>query len=344
MPLSPEGYSMSDSQNHYKTSFGDTFFRLWVSRHDAYAVQQPDGCYLKVDKPLTIEVIQKHLKGEITVGLYQLDKANMVKWLVFDLDPEKIEDPLSTAKLIIRECVLKPTIEKPRFYRKSVLLEASRHPDPSYHVWVFLEPSPVPAKVARWLALKILEHANINPKLVEVFPKQTELTKHRPYGNLVKAPLGLHRAANKWSYFLDFETLKPLLCSCIFNVQGVSFLESDLAVICRFEEKKHVQVKFELPKSLKPLGSEEEEWVARWLAKRWVPGHRNQLELSFLGLCIKQGVAYKSALRIIDRVAEITNDEEKLQRFQLVKYHYEQRRSLGVQLKGVSGIRELLRG
>ncbi|MDI6904764.1 MAG: DUF1882 domain-containing protein [Candidatus Bathyarchaeia archaeon] len=69
---------MSDSQNHYKTSFGDTFFRLWVSRHSAYAIQQPDGCYLKVDEPLTIEVIQKHLKGEITVGLYQLDRASQL--------------------------------------------------------------------------------------------------------------------------------------------------------------------------------------------------------------------------------------------------------------------------
>lgn len=331
---------MSDSQNHYKTSFGDTFFRLWVSRHSAYAVQQPDGCYLKVDKPLTVEVIQKHLKGEITVGLYQLDKANMVKWLVFDLDPEKIEDPSSTAKLIIRECVLKPTIEKPRFYRKSVLLEASRHPDPSYHVWVFFEPSPVPAKVARWLALKILEHANINPKLVEVFPKQTELTKHRPYGNLVKAPLGLHRAANKWSYFLDFETLKPLPCSCIFNVQGVSFPESDLAVICRFEEKKHVQTAFGLPKNFKPLSDKEEEKAVRFLCKYWREGARNRLEMYFLGLCLNKGVSFESAKRIIEEVTTRTNDPEKPARLDLVAYHYRNR--MNVSLKGSSGIREII--
>lgn len=332
------GYkALTDARNSVIT---DAFLRLFVSRADAYAVQQPAG-YLKVDRPLTAEVVQRHLKGEITIGLYQLDGANNVKWLVFDLDPEKLEKPLETAKAIIRECVLKPDPKKPRFWKKAVLLESSRYPDPSYHIWILFEPVPIPAKAARWLALRILEFANVNPKHVEVFPKQVELTENG-YGNLVKAPLGLHRAAKKWSFFLDLETLRPLPHDYIRNVRGVSFSEADIDAICSFQEKKQVQLKLELPTHARTLSEKDESWIAEWLAKRWIPGYRNQLELSFLGLCIKRGVAYESARRIIDKVTEITKDEEKQRRLQLAKYHYE-RRAHRVRLKGTSGLKELLR-
>lgn len=339
----PHVKSRQSSVKDDNSSLERALIKLWVSRFDIHAIQQPEGGYFKVERPLTSHLINRHLHGEITMGVYQLNETSMVKWLCFDLDPEKLDNPLSTAKAIIHECMSKPNPETPRFYEKALLFEASRYPDPSYHIWVFFEPLPVPAKVARWLGLKILEHANVNPKLVEVFPKQTKLTKDRPYGNLVKVPLGLHRVARKWSRFLNFEDFKPLPVNCVFDVQGVSFSRADSARICRFEDTKHVQTRFQLPKSYTPLEKEEEEWIAKWLTMRWTPGHRNQLELSFLGLCIKQGVTFDSAYRVIDRVCTITNDEEKLQRIQLVRYHYEHRRGLGSQLKGVSGIRELLR-
>lgn len=297
---------------------------------------------MKVEQSLTTKVIHDHRQGKITVGVYQLDGNNNVKWLCFDLDPEPLENPKETAHAIIRECVLKPDPKTPRFYKKAVLLEASRHPDSSYHIWVFFEPLPVPAKVARWLGLKILEHANINPKLVEVFPKQTELTKDRPYGNLVKLPLGFHRKAEKWSYFLNYETFKPLSQACLFNVQGVSFLESELARICRFEDKKHIQIRFQLPKNYQPLKNKEEEQIVKFLVKYWKPGSRNKLEMVFLGYCLKKGVSFESARRIIDQVALATGDEERGQRLQLVKYHYQNRRNLTSQLLGISGLKQIV--
>ena len=82
-------------------SLEHTFLRLWASRFDVYAEQQSNGSYLKVEESLTAEVIKRHLRQEITVGFYQLDKNNMVKWLCWDLDPEKLDDPLLTAKTII---------------------------------------------------------------------------------------------------------------------------------------------------------------------------------------------------------------------------------------------------
>lgn len=208
---------------------------------------------------------------------------------------------------------------------------------------MFFEPLPVQAKAVRWLALKILEHANINPKLVEVFPKQTELTKYTPYGNLVKAPLGFHRVARKWSRFLNFETLRPLPQSCILNVQGVSFSETDLTAIEGVEDKRHVQIKLELPKHYRPLKSKEEERIVHFLARYWKRGCRNRLELAFLGWAVKRGVAYTSARRIMKQVTELTSDEEANARLQLVDYHYKNRLNKASQLLGVSGLKQVVR-
>lgn len=324
-----------------KKSLQDAFLRLFVNREDVYAMQQSKG-YLKIQKSLSTAVIEKHFAGEVTVGLYQLDRNSIVKWLCFDLDPENLKDPKKTAQTIIRECILKPDPKTPRFYRNTMLLEASRYPDPSYHLWVFFE-FPVPAKIAGWLGLKILEHANINPKQVEVFPKQTELTKDRPYGNLVKAPLGLHRVDNKWSCFLDLTTFQPLSNNCLLNVQGISFLDSELAVICGFEDKKHVQIKFEMPRNYKSLKSKEEQRIAQFLSRYWKPGSRNRVEMAFLGYCLKKGVAHKTAYKIIDQVAQLTKDDERVERLQLVNYHYKNRLAIASQLLGASGLKTIVK-
>jgi len=316
---------------------------LFVNRHDNYAVQRRTGHYFRVQKPLTLEVLQQHLEGKVTIGAYQLNAESMVKTLIFDLDPEQLENPQATARTIVEECVKKPEPKKPRFYREAVLLEASRHPDPSYHIWIFFQPLPIPAQMARWLGFKVLEHANINPKRVEVFPKQDKLSEARSYGNFVKLPLGKHQAHDKWSQFLHLETLTPLPPNCLFEVQGVSFPETDIQRILGFSQKTHLQAKLTLPKNYKPLGNSEEEKIVRFLVKYWSPGNRNQVEMAFLGWCLKRGVAYESARRIIQRVVDLTGDEEASSRLRLVDYHYGNRRSLGWQLLGLSGLRKIVR-
>ncbi|MHA1631371.1 MAG: TOTE conflict system archaeo-eukaryotic primase domain-containing protein, partial [Candidatus Freyarchaeota archaeon] len=184
-------------------------FRLFINRMDCYAVQTSRG-YVRVEEPLTSRVLLQHLQGEKTVGAYQLNpKDNTVKYLCFDLDPEKLDDPRETARRIIQVCFEKPDGEHPRIWGHSLLLEASRYPDPSYHVWIFFL-VPFPAKAARWLGYRILELADLDPRKAEVFPKQDELTEDRPFGNFVKLPLGFHRVEKKWSRFLDPESFEPL--------------------------------------------------------------------------------------------------------------------------------------
>jgi hypothetical protein len=309
-------------------------------------VQNKDGSYTKIEEPLTNDVLERHLKGEITVGSYQLAFGNAVKYLCFDFDPEKLADPRgSVSNLLNTLFELKeeePGKKRPRVWPYAVMLEASRFDDPSFHVWIFFEPR-VPAQVAKWLGFRCLELAELNPKQVEVFPKQTELTKDRPYGNFVKLPLGFHQVEKKWSRLLDPKTFEPLPNEALLNCWGISFSEADMAKAMRFEDKTHIQATLVLPENFKPLKNREEEKAAKFLAKYWRPGYRNKLEMAFLGFCLKKGVNYESARRIIEKVCETTGDEEKQARLQLVKYHYGTRRRLGSQLVGVSGLREIVR-
>jgi hypothetical protein len=199
---------------------------------------------------------------------------------------------------------------------------------------------PVSAKIAQWLGLRILELAGLSPKLIEVFPKQGELTEDGPFGNFVKLPLGLHQVAQKWSRFLDHATFEPLPNSVILDANGITFNAVDTAKIMSFEAKTHVQTAFELPKKFKPVSDKEEEKAVRFLCKYWKEGYRNDLEMYFLGVCLKKGVAIESARRIIEEVVLRTDDNERAARLGLIDYHYQNR--LTTCLKGLSGIREIV--
>jgi len=196
---------------------------LFINRTDCYAVQQPDGQYYSIKQSLDINTIQQHLNGEGTIGTYQLNSRNEVKWLVFDIDPEHNNTPGETAKYLLEAC-----LKNNRFQKAAVWLEASRHPDPSYHIWCLFQ-TPIPAQVAKWLGTRIFSFAEVNHKEVELFPKQTMI--ENGFGNCVKLPLGLHRVENKWSRFLEHETLQPLPRESILHAQGASFSEKDLEKI-----------------------------------------------------------------------------------------------------------------
>lgn len=319
----------------------------FVVRSEVFAVQQARGGYVKVEAPLTLEVVREHLEGKRTIGVYQLSVDSRVKWLCFDLDPEKLSKPEEAARRILGVCLEavkdRDGAERPRVWGHSLLLEASRYPDPSYHIWIlFLVP--VPARVARWLGFRLLGLAGLSPKQVEVFPKQDAVSDISPYGNLVKLPLGLHQVERKWSCFLDPETFEPLPGEILLEKVGLSFMEADVERILSMKDAG-VQVRLEgapQPASLtgEPLTHSEKEFCVNFLCKLWVSGYRNQVEMAFLGWCIKNGVPYEDARWIIEEVVRRRNDEEASERLRLVDYHYSSRIHLGRRLKGLSGLKE----
>ena len=177
----------------------ETFWHFFVNRFDTYAVQCSDGSYRRVEAALTRDVIEQHLRGEITIGIYQLNpEGDTVRWICFDIDPSKVPNTAQVAKSLYNFSASTVPSE-------AVWLEASRFPDVSYHVWLFFA-DPIPAVAARWLGVAANRKAG-HPN-VEVFPKQ-DTVKGR-FGNLVKLPLGLHRVYGKWSRWLNPETFEPL--------------------------------------------------------------------------------------------------------------------------------------
>lgn len=318
---------------------------IFVNRTDCYCIQLKQG-YSKVAEPLTDEVLLKHLSGEITVGSYQLDSCSYVKWLCFDFDPEKLPDPKNAAKQVLAILLEKRKeedgIERPRVWPSCVILEGSRYPDYSYHIWVLFL-IPVKAKVARWLGLRVLEMANLSPKQMEVFPKQDELTREKPYGNFVKLPLGKHQVEGKWSRILDVETFEPLPSGELENKHGLSFSEKDLETLEAMETKRNVQVTFEAPQTVKKLSDKDEEKTVQFLTRYWQAGYRNDLTLSFCGMCIKQGISSESVKRVVEEVCKRTGTSslDTSEFLGKVDYQFTHRTNIG-NLKGTSGILEVV--
>lgn len=219
-------YSEIQKIETVRETIAKTLLDLFVVRSDTYAEQKEDKSYIRIEQPLTVELLKEHLDGKITIGTYNLDKENMVKWICFDIDLA-LENSKEIARLIYQKCV-----ENERFPLKAVVLEASRYPDPSYHVWVFFG-APIPAYAAKFLGEKILEICR-NPK-VELFPKQIKL-EEEGFGNLVKVPLGLHQKSKKWSCLLNPETFEPLPTESIFEIEGTFVRDRDIEEIKRIVE------------------------------------------------------------------------------------------------------------
>lgn len=199
-------------KNHNKNMTNDynieqIIFQTFVSRSDAYAIQNRDGSYLKIEKELTFDDINEHLEGTKTIGIYQIDANNQTKLLCLDIDlrsnafennnisDEQWRRLRDTASSLVRVCV--ETGIKP-------LLEYSGRR--GYHLWVFFN-NPIEASIARnqgnWLRNKA---GRLDDDIaIEVFPKQDSISENG-FGNLIKLPLGVHQVSGERSKLLDLQT------------------------------------------------------------------------------------------------------------------------------------------
>jgi hypothetical protein len=174
---------------------------LFFVRKDCYPKKLDKlNQYIVVKKPLTTEIIQSHLDGDITIGCFQIEpETNKVKWICFDFDGKLTEEFEKAHKLFNK---LKDNGFNP-------LMEFSGRR--GYHIWLFIEP--IDSSEAKRFAVEISKDVNPN----EIFPKQDKLDK-KGYGCQVKLPLGIHRVSNKRSYFFN-QNFKPLS-----QKEGINFL------------------------------------------------------------------------------------------------------------------------
>jgi len=180
------------------------YFDLFVNRL-AYTMQshKPNGngkhYYYRPrnDRRLSLETVREHLNGRLTIGLYALNpRTQRSKWVAIDADYENALDDLLKLQWELRQDGVEAALEKSRR---------------GAHLWIFAD-KPLLARHCRIyiynLALRLKVPVKGGSGLaegIEIFPRQDQLEPHE-FGNAIRGPLGVHRAAVKryWFYGADY--------------------------------------------------------------------------------------------------------------------------------------------
>jgi len=151
---------------------------------------------------LTPATIQRHLEGEITIGLYSINPATQrSKWVAIDADYDgAMEDLLKLQYHLLRDSV-------------DAALEMSKR---GGHLWIFME-RPALARDCRIYIYNLALQLGVQIKAagpgegIEIFPRHDEL-RLGEFGNAIRGPLGVHRGANRryWFYGADYDLEKQM--------------------------------------------------------------------------------------------------------------------------------------
>jgi hypothetical protein len=196
-----EIYNFPQNENELNsTSSG--LYSMFVNRSDCYAQQYQNSNsgewgFSKITSTLTEDKINRHIKGEVTLGTYQIALDDTVTWCMDDIDSHNDETDA-------REKVGR-VVGVMRKYCIPFLLEASGSID-SYHLWVLV--SRTSTDNAFWFIRQINSEAKVD---CEAWPKQKSISgRDAKYGNLVKLPICLNQRSGGRSAFLDADTFEPL--------------------------------------------------------------------------------------------------------------------------------------
>jgi hypothetical protein len=183
------------------------YFNLFVNRA-AYTVQskKPGGngkhYYYrpKGQRRLDLGTVLRHLKGEITVGLYAINPTTQrSKWIAVDADYGAAFAHLLKIQVALKKDFIESALERSRR---------------GAHLWI-LGAQPLLASECRLYVYNLATRLSVPIKTggdtegIEVFPRQDQLAADE-FGNAIRGPLGVHRGAGGkrfWFYGAqhDFE-------------------------------------------------------------------------------------------------------------------------------------------
>lgn len=215
----------------------DLYAKRWISNKTEKAGYSPvcanDFNLYKCDKPrvkcgecpfrelmpLTEEVVLKHLKGDITIGIYPLLPGDLCNFLVIDFDKENFEKDVTAFWNMCDELSVPIYVEKSRSGNGA-------------HVWIFFEQS-MPAKIARKmgsiLLTKTMEKASLDLSSYDrILPNQDTMPKGG-FGNLIALPFQGESSKNGNTVFVNkyfeveknqidiLENIKRMKCDEIYE-------------------------------------------------------------------------------------------------------------------------------
>lgn len=162
-------------------------------RHHYY---QPKEKETGAPLPLTEETIRRHLEGEVTLGLYAINPTTQCcKWVAIDADYMHAMEDLLKLQYHLSQDKVEPA------------LEMSKR---GGHLWIFLE-TPLAARDCRVYIHDLASRLGVPVKGsgladgIEVFPRHDTIAAGE-FGNAIRAPLGIHRGAQRrfWFYGADY--------------------------------------------------------------------------------------------------------------------------------------------
>lgn len=185
----------------------------FAGRVDDYARQLDNGRYMRASAPLTLEVVQQHIRGEITIAVYQLR-------------PDETSIPLSRTALLDFDTSdgLQRAVAVWRYWQGRgihSLIELSR--EGRAHLWLFFAEL-LPAPLVRRALKGTLADAGVSTEGVEVFPKSEWLSPEQ-WGNTTRLPLGLHRKCSPLQRFGFYDPVGGGEISREWGAQAVHLLD-----------------------------------------------------------------------------------------------------------------------
>lgn len=272
-----------------------------------------DISYQPIEVPLSEENLEAHLKGEITLGSYQLMQgANVVKWFGWDVDSIDTKAARQIAEKIVKRISHIPHV-----------VEFSGRK--GYHILVFLE-EPIQANEAKQISeyVRDLEgFKSIGETHVECFPKQDRLSRDRPKGNLLKIPLGEHPKTHEKSKFID-----------IYNGWENGTPLSPEEVLLYRAKLKDVR-------SILKAGPNPHNQLVELISNHWTDGSRHDLSLFLCGFLANEGWSKEQTSELIEDVCKRVGDVEVTNRLQTVATTYERFKE-GKTIRGRQGLADFL--
>lgn len=195
----------------------ERLFELFVARRDVYGFEDENG-WKTVKGKLTVNEVEKHLKGEFTLGIYPFTEKGAIRWVLADLDYKGGD--------LVYEHVCKSFSKD-----SAVMVDTGGR---GTHIFALLQPTPL------WeIAQKI---GKMEKTLgVRIFPKQREW-RTSTIGNFVRLPLGVHHKTGSWSRIIrgDIWKVKPYLTcqhrvydqfgdgNCLYYDSSIGYCQQDL--------------------------------------------------------------------------------------------------------------------
>ena len=171
----------------------EALWRWFMGKERAFTLQQEDGSYLKVERPVTLADLEKHVAGKQTVGIYTVTEEHLVAHGAIDIDSKTAQAKERILFFMgwLRHVGLTP------------LLEASGNK--GYHVWLLWKnklPAGLTMRLLRECVAQAEEEIGRPDYGVEVFPKQAS---GLGYGSCIKLPWCIHRKTGRRTTFINEE-------------------------------------------------------------------------------------------------------------------------------------------